>query len=359
MVSVGSIEQLPSAADVPAGTDVELRGLDLRDHTDELCRLAGKLERRLTVAGCLLTSEAASAVSRFGGRLLQLPAALPFDPFRTRLYTPAELLAGCETSGYSSTVDARVHEWLQQQTHELDQVTARALHDDAMDSALTQFVAERPVVGLMGGHALQRTEPAFRDTAWLAWELARAGNIVATEGGPGAMEAANLGAYLSCEPESTVDDAVRMLGEVPDIEPSIEEWVRSAERVRRSFAPSAASLGIAPWFNVYGQDPPNLFTSATAKYLVHTLQDYGVLGLAGAGLVFLPGAAGTIQEIFEAVTNSYYLAAETPIVLVGRQHWTERLPVWNLLTALGRGRPMAERIHLVDDVRAAATILLG
>jgi len=37
------------------------------------------------------------------------------------------------------------------------------------------------------------------------------------------------------------------------------------------------------------------------------------------------------------------------MVLVGRRHWTD-LPVWPLLERLARDRPMADRVHLVDDV---------
>ena len=44
----------------------------------------------------------------------------------------------------------------------------------------------------MGGHALVRGEPAYADAARLGALLGRT-HVVATGGGPGAMEAANLG----------------------------------------------------------------------------------------------------------------------------------------------------------------------
>ena len=49
----------------------------------------------------------------------------------------------------------------------------------------------------MGGHALRSgATRAYADAARLGHALGRA-YVVATGGGPGAMEAANLGAYLA------------------------------------------------------------------------------------------------------------------------------------------------------------------
>src|SRR5699024_437859 len=80
------------------------------------------------------------------------------------------------------------------------------------------------------------------------------------------------------------------------------------------------------------------------------------------GIIYLPGAAGTVQEVFQAVTENYYAADAgriAPLVLVGRQHWTESLPVWPLLQALGRRRAMGAHIHCVDTVAEAVTTLVG
>lgn len=76
-------------------------------------------------------------------------------------------------------------------------------------------------------------------------------------------------------------------------------------------------------------------------------------------MIFLPGAAGTVQEIFDNATPNYYgsLGGPTPMVLVGRAHWTRALPAWPLLRALAAGGAMEPRIALVDTVDEAPRAL--
>ncbi len=81
--------------------------------------------------------------------------------------------------------------------------------------------------------------------------------------------------------------------------------------------------------------------------------------ICDAGIVFLPGAGGTVQEVFQDACENYYAAADkvAPMVLVGERYWTETLPAWQLLTALARGRAMEQHVHLVDTVEEAAARL--
>ena len=75
--------------------------------------------------------------------------------------------------------------------------------------------------------------------------------------------------------------------------------------------------------------------------------------------MFLPGAAGTVQEIFQDACENYYGAREkvTPMVLVGRHHWERQYPAWPMLQSLAAGRPMEDRIFLVDTVEEAVEVL--
>jgi len=120
------------------------------------------------------------------------------------------------------------------------------------------------------------------------------------------------------------------------------------------------SIGVPTWF--YGHEPPNVFCNGIGKYFSNALREDGLLARATSGLVVLEGAAGTVQEIFQAATPLYYSreGASLPVVvLVGRRHWTERVPVWPALTALAADRAMAAHLHLVDSVDEAAEVVLA
>jgi predicted Rossmann-fold nucleotide-binding protein len=207
----------------------------------------------------------------------------------------------------------------------------------------------------MGGHGIARTDPTYRSAVLLGRTLARSGLTVATGGGPGAMEAANLGSSLSEYDDAAVASALAMLADTPSFRPSITDWAAAGLAVRREF-PGDGGVSIPTWF--YGHEPPNVFASSIAKYFSNALREDVLLSRARGGIVYLPGAAGTVQEIFQAVTPNYYgdRATQVPMILVGVDYWTVKLPVWPLLQSLSAPRPMASSIHLVDTIEEAAEL---
>lgn len=339
------------------------QAVDLRQRSAELlglrasgaifmgCRFAAGVEARLRSGGALIFPT--------------LPN-IPFNAYRGHLYTAAELYKGIGGAEYEAVPDAQIYQWTLQDGHgrELNATLATAMHDHAISDSLDDFLdacaaAGKRVVGVMGGHAAARDSIEYEQAARLGRTLAHQGFMVATGGGPGAMEAANLGAFLSPYRADALDSARRTLGAVPGFRPSVTEWARAAESVLAKFPGGADSLGVPTWF--YGHEPPNLFATRIAKYFANSIREAVLLARCNGGIIFLPGAAGTVQEIFQDACENYYAAdaAVTPMVLVGRRHWEEELPVRPLLAALANGRAMAQRVRVVDTIDEACALLSG
>jgi predicted Rossmann-fold nucleotide-binding protein len=305
--------------------------------------------------GCAMEPDATAKVRADGALVFPPIPDLPFDPYRGLLYTPEELFDGLDDGGYETTPDALAYDWFQLTKADRDIYASmlRALHDDAVSDALDELLAGVPVVGVMGGHAMGRGTDEYAGAARLGRALARTGLTVATGGGPGAMEAANLGAYAAPHPDEMLDEALELLAKAPSFTPSVTDWAGAAFEVRSRWPRGGDSVGIPTWF--YGHEPPNPFAGHIAKYFANATREDGLLARCTAGVVFLPGAAGTLQEIFDNATPNYYESRgePTPMVLVDRAHWTERLPAWPLLRSLAEGRAMETRIALVDSVDEA------
>jgi predicted Rossmann-fold nucleotide-binding protein len=354
--SLDEFDATVSARGTLAGFRVQ--AVDLTDRTRELLATdtAGAV-----FLGCPMREDAAAKVRADGAMLFPPVPNLPFDPYRGLLYSPDELFAGLDKSdkGYEETLDARAYAWFQQTKADGDILASmlRSVHDDAISDALDELLREARVVGVMGGHAMGRGTEAYAGAARLGRELARVGFTVATGGGPGAMEAANLGAYAAPFDEEMLTEALQLLAKAPKFTPSITDWAAAAFEVRTRWPRGGTSVGIPTWF--YGHEPPNPFASHIAKYFANATREDGLLARSNAGVVFLPGAAGTVQEIFDNATPNYYESRgePTPMVLVDRAHWTERLPTWPLLQALARERSMESRIALVDRIEEAPEAL--
>ncbi|MEU9701812.1 LOG family protein [Streptomyces sp. NPDC047981] len=333
-----------------------VQSVDLTDRTFAL--LATSTDGAVFL-GCELQPEAAAKVRADGALVFPPVPELPFDPYRAHLYSPEELFDRVGDAGYEATPDFLAYDWFRRTRADGDVFASmlRSVHDDAISDALDELLAGARVVGVMGGHAMGRGTDAYAGAARLGRTLARAGLTVATGGGPGAMEAANLGAYTAPLADDVLDEALELLAKAPSFTPSVTDWARAAFEVRARWPKGGDSVGIPTWF--YGHEPPNAFAGHLAKYFANATREDGLLARCDAGVIFLPGAAGTVQEIFDNATPNYYESRgePTPMVLVDRAHWTDRLPAWPLLRSLAAERPMAARIALVDSVDEAPEAL--
>ncbi len=336
---------------------LRLQGLDLTTREERLLTLD---PRGVVVLGGRVSDRLEHHLRTGGALVFPSVTGVPVDPYRSGLYTAEELYAGLD-HGYAATPDARAYRWWLDLAVRDDILATmlRAVHDDSVSDALHEALAGRRAIGVMGGHAIERGDRTYLAAAYLGRRLAGAGSLVLTGGGPGAMEAAALGAALHDRPAADVERAVGELARVPTFA-DVTAWARSAcalrERLGLAGRPGS-SLGVPTWF--YGHEPSNVFSGAIAKFFSNAQREDLLLSRSTGGLIVLPGAAGTVQEVFQTATRSYYGATGevSPIVLVGRDYWTTTLPVWPLLTALAAGREMAREVHLVDDVDAAADLL--
>jgi predicted Rossmann-fold nucleotide-binding protein len=342
----------PLADTVITGLDLRAGAADLRPHD----------VTNAVFLGCQLDAEALVDLVARGALVFPRLEGLPYEPWRTRLYSPDELFHGFDAADpctYCDTPDARIYGHFKK-TGGADEAPmleafARRLHDHGITEALEALLAKHPkVVAFMGGHAMRRDDPAYLRVAQMAATLAREGFLVATGGGPGAMEAANLGARFGDAPHR-LEGAVQGLAAAPLY--SDREWLSTAFRVRDAhhdvLAQSPATLGVPTFF--YGHEPPNLFATHHAKYFANCTREEGLVSLATHGIIFAPGAAGTVQEIFQDACQNHYGTVRgevAPMALYGERYWKEELPVWPALEALARRAKWTDRILVSDDAEA-------
>jgi predicted Rossmann-fold nucleotide-binding protein len=349
-VEVDSVTELRArlAAGARSLNGWQVKGLDLTSSGPLLssCDVAGTL-----FLGCRMGAGTEQSLRARGAIVFPAVPGAPVDSYRTRLYSARELY---DTGDYLTSLDARAYAW----SRGADPDLAQALHDHAIDAALTRWVEGRRLVGVMGGHAIPRGHPEYAAAARLGHSLGRS-YVVATGGGPGAMEAANLGGRLAGAPAADLDEALGVLAAAPSFHPDTQAWVDAAFEVLARHPDATDTLGIPTWH--YGHEPPNAFASAIAKYFRNATREAILLEVCEAGIVFLPGAAGTVQEVFQDACENYYAdeSSTAPMVLVGRAHWTGTVPAWPLLQALSRGRAMEQHVHLVDTVDEAAALVLS
>jgi predicted Rossmann-fold nucleotide-binding protein len=279
-----------------------------------------------TFFGCSFPAGVTDLLSAAGAATFSSLHGLPFTPYRTDLYRYEELASGHER-GVPESLDLRISSWFtSSSTTSLPDLAVRALHDATIDAAVARFVEGRRMVGIMGGHALSRDADLYRTLASLGRELTQAGFCVATGGGPGVMEAANLGAWFAPFEEGELEAAIALLADAPAYSVGRERYVDRALDVRKRWPRGGESLGVPTW--VYLDEPTTGFATHIAKYFTNSVRENGLLALARSGVVYAPGGAGTEQEIFtDTAQNSLTLyTVRSPMVFLGRQHFEVEHP---------------------------------
>jgi predicted Rossmann-fold nucleotide-binding protein len=333
--------------------------------------------------GCrLVSAEVEIDLIRRGAHLIPPFDARPYPTHPATLYTPEDLSFGFGQGGFAGMYDTQVYDHFVEHggpAPDIREALAQRLHDAGIDNALGKalrsWVHAHPderAVGIMGGHAAPRGSAPYRMAATLAWRLAGADRLVVTGGGPGVMEAANLGSYLSGRPVTQLSAAIDRLAEAPHFQEH-DPYTAAALAVRAAYpAPPAGvtdvvarlrrgGLALPTW--LYGHEPANLFAGQIGKYFSNAVREDSILRLSRGGIVFAPGWAGTVQEIFQAATKTFYQTdgPSGAFVFLGVEHWRD-LPVEALLRPLLARSPHGDQSHLVvvtDSLDEAMTALAG
>ena len=175
-----------------------------------------------------------------------------------------------------------------------------------------------PAVSVFGSARTQPDDPAYGLGVRLGQALVEAGYAVITGGGPGAMQAANQGAF------EAGGVSVGLGIELP-FESGLNRFVDLGVNFRYFFTRKTM-------FVKYAQ-----------------------------GFIVLPGGFGTLDELFEALTLvQTQKVTSFPIVLVGHAYW-DGLVAWLRDVAVTHGTVSPkdlDLIHLTDDIDEAVRIVV-
>ncbi|MGB3584886.1 MAG: hypothetical protein WBA23_00015 [Tunicatimonas sp.] len=315
--------------------------------------------------GCTFKNEDKAYLISKGAVVFPKVNHLPYNPYRTKLYTWQELMDGYDAIEDQSR-DLEIYRYFIQYefTPPVNEALYQRIHDHAIDDALRDFVGfraggltDRKFVGVMGGHSTLRTDPFYKKVAQTAKLITEKGYTVASGGGPGIMEAANLGAYLAFQPDEVLKDALEMLQAAPHY--TDKDFIVQAQRVLEQFPDGKESLAIPTWF--YGHEPSNLFASHIAKYFSNSIREDTLLAICLYGVIFAPGSAGTVQEIFMDAAQNHYASFNylSPMIFLGQQWYEIESMIYPLIRKLSYGKKYHDLLFLSDDPKRIVQFILN
>ena len=267
----------------------------------------------------------------------------PFSTYPKSLYTSKILYEGYDyhdESTFETCYDTRVYRSYMsfgQRGQDVRETLARSLHDHFITYHLYKLLShydEKMVIGVMGGHARRRDDPQYRQIVYLSKKLTEMGRLMITGGGPGAMEATHLGAYLAGRTDDEVEEALAMMTPAPTFRD--KGWLRCSFEVMERFPLTSdyRSLAIPTWF--YGHEPTAPFATDIAKYFDNSVREDGIVTVAKGGIIYTPGSAGTMQEIFQDAGQNHYETEgyASPMIFMGKDYYTNYMPAYAVLKDL-------------------------
>ncbi|MCK0204236.1 LOG family protein [Ornithobacterium rhinotracheale] len=290
---------------------------------------------------------------------------LPFNPNRKALYTHEELLEGYDPVHDNST-DLQIykHFSLNKYNPGFHIAMAQRLHDFNIDESIRELMGyndlgmtDRKAIGFMGGHSTRRGSEFYIKSAQTAKLLAEEGYYIVSGGGPGIMEAANLGAYMANKTEAELMDAIEILSDLDFGKLNPEEtkdflaknYLIQAKKVLDKYPSTTENLAIPTWF--YGHEPTNVFATHVAKYFSNSIREDVLLAISLYGVIFAPGSAGTTQEIFQEAAQNHYgtFGYYSPMIFLGKKRYVEDSSLYSVLHQLAIGQEYKKLLYLTDE----------
>ncbi len=317
-------------------------------------------------------------------------ARIPFSPIRESLDSPQELMAGLNAADYRSfarTPDFKCFAYYVRHGRAAPKDPLSSIYESLHDNSITQATlaflkGQKKVAAVMGGHDEPRDSRTYAAVARMARALSRQGFLMTSGGGPGAMEATHLGALLQNEPDGALREALQKLkgrktlpadagkvitpaGKIDDqILRALHEWIMPAFALSTAVKRPGESLAVPTWY--YGHEPTTPFATKIGKYFQNSLREDGLITIAAHGIVFAPGKAGTLQEIFQDAVHNYYRAQTdpfSPMVFYDKTYWTRTLPAVGLLAELfarnKRGPDYKKYVLVTSDEKEAIDFIVA
>ncbi len=299
-------------------------------------------------------------------RIAEYLREVPYIVDPEGLYTPKSLYEGFDPEHpetFAGCYDQRVY------GHYIAQgkiagnpleALARNLHDFTIMQRLRHLLSQydkRQVVAVMGGNAMRRDDAAYEKIARASKRLTEEGSLMLSGGGSGAMEATGFGAWMAGRSEEEFMDGLAQLRAKPTqhdegyLQVSFDILARYPQTTYRS-------LSIPTW--LYGHEWTSPFATDIAKLFENSVREDTLLTVSYGGIIYAPGRAGTIQEVFQEAVQNHYLTFgfASPMVFLDKEFWTRTIPLYPLLAhLLEKGIYKNLLLSLTDDAEEAVSII--
>lgn len=292
--------------------------------------------------------------------------SVPFMVDPQEIYSAEQLYAGLDLSRpetFSQCYDQQVYKHYiahGKVTEDPLESLARNMHDFCIMQSMKRFLSQYDkckVVAVMGGNAMRRDDAAYEKIARISKILTEQGSLMVSGGGSGAMEATGFGAWMAGRSEEDFTEALARLAAVPMQED--QGYLQVSFSIIHDYPQTIyKNLSIPTW--LYGHEWTSPFATHIAKLFENSVREDTLLTIAYGGIIYAPGRAGTIQEVFQEAVQNHYLTFgfASPMVFLDTVFWTETTPFYPLLVnLLDKGIYKNLLLSLTDEPdEAVATI---